>query len=185
MSPSHYQVLPKREDSPVGPVEIHTKQESNRETNLGTDFAEAERLPFSEDALAACEAMGFTRETLVDRYRQKTARRATPIRDPSAYLIKMAVDMAAKARGVPESALRKSLSNSPIERAASFTESAPPRPSDAMLRAVERRCKRQGCTVDQVLAAWQASRRGLDHPRNPDGSFDGYATAWLAKRGMH
>ena len=126
----------------------------------GTDGELGDRLPFTDAALATCEAMGFARKTVVDRYWKRTKGRK--IHDPSAYLIEMATDMAAKARGVSKDALRATLSNNATERAAAFGQAAgaPQEPTAPMRKIVTRRCQHARRDPIEMLAAWQASIKG-------------------------
>jgi hypothetical protein len=175
------QGTPTREDSSRSVGESDSS--SRAESELRTDDELGERLPFTEQALSTCEKMGFTRKTLVDRYRQKTARRATPIRDPSAYLITMAIDMAAKARGVPAQALRASLGRSPEEAGAGHARAsgALPQPSETMLRNVTLRCERRGLMVTALIAAWHQRVKGV-HVLDPDRNFSDFAMWWLSQQ---
>jgi hypothetical protein len=147
----------------------------------GTDVDRGQRLPFTEDALAACEALGFTRKTVIERYYLRTKGR--PIHDPSAYLIKMAADLAAKLRGVPEEAVRASISKNPRERAEGYRQAtaAPPVVSAAMYATLERRCERAGQCVEAMMGAWGERVVGV-RVLNADANADAFCSDWLRKQ---
>lgn len=168
----------KGQDSSVGPVGTTDSSSRADFAAQGTDAGTVR--PPSEAALAEAEQLGFTRATLLQRWEQKTARRRSPIRDSDAYLITMAIEMAAKARGVPMDALRASLSKNRGERAEALgrASGAPPPVSDAMMRAVTRRCERRGVMVTAMLAAWHQRCAGL-RVLHPDQSVDAFCSYWL------
>lgn len=143
----------------------------------GTDCS-GERLPFTEAALADCEAMGFTRQTVVEHYYARTKGRR--VRDPSAYLVAMVADMAAKARGVSVDAMRATLSKNADQRAEGYQRatSAPPMLSASMYAALDRRCERAGQCVEAMLAAWGERVAGV-RVLNPDANADAFCSTWL------
>lgn len=147
----------------------------------GTDGAEGERLPFSEASLAACEAMGFTRDTLVDRYYRRT--KGKRINDPSAYLLEMAVDMAAKARGVPKAAVRKTTSKNKDERAEGYAEvtGVAKEPSEPMRTLVTKRVKRANLNPVEMFTAWRTAMKGTSM-LNPDRNVDLFCSEWIKQR---
>lgn len=182
---------PPAQDSPMTPVtkdsigpphrlESSTDAREHDQLPSGTDCS-GERLPFTEAALAACEAMGFTRQTVVERYYARTKGRR--VRDPSAYLIEMAVDMAAKVRGVPKDAVRATISNNQAERAEGYQRatSAPPVISASMYAVLERRCERAGQCVEAMMAAWGEQVAGV-RVLKPDANADAFCSAWLRQQ---
>jgi len=166
-------------ESSRSPKEINLTQKDACKKNepSGTDGALGDRLPFTEEALAACEQMGFTRQTLVERYEKRTKGRR--IRDPSAYLIKMAVDMAAKARGVSEDAVRGSISKNAGERLQAYAAAdTVPSASEAMCAIVSRRVKRAKRDPNEMFKAWRAKMTGV-RMINPDSNIDAFCSQWL------
>jgi len=170
-------------DSSRSPLPLESSLDAREEFEVpsGTDGDPGERLPFTETALAACEAMGFTRQTIVERYYTRT--KGKPIRDPSAYLIEMAIDMAAKVRGVPKDAVRASISNNTEERAEGYRQAtcAPPELSASMYAALERRCKRAGHSVEAMLGAWGERVAGV-RVLNADANADAFCSTWLRQQ---
>jgi len=174
----------RQEDSLVGPLEQQSPvAEQNRSIASRTDGAHGDRLPFTEQSLAACEQMGFTRETIVARYYERTARRRSPVRDPSAYLIAIAVDLASKARGVPADAVRQSISKSTEERQAGQAQvtGAAREPSHDCLERVRRRCETRGLMVTALVAAWQQRTKGATVLK-PDANLEAFAQWWFDKQ---
>jgi hypothetical protein len=173
----------RQEDSigPVGTTESCTEQIGSIASR--TDGAPGDRLPFSDQALAACEQMGFTREAIVARYYERTARRRTPVRDPSAYLIAIAVDLAAKARGCTADDVRRSVSKDPEQRQAGQAQvtGAAREPSHECLERVRRRCETRGLMVTALVAAWQQRTRGTTVLK-PDANLEAFAQWWIDKQ---
>lgn len=149
-----------------------------REAEAGTNGASDERLPFSKAALAECEKLGFQWETVVKRYGERT--KGKRIEDPSAYLVEMAVQMAAKARGTTRAAMRAVLSKNTGERVHGYAEAtgAARQPSDKMREIVSRRVKRAGRSPADMLQAWQKSVAGATL-LNPDQNLDSFCSRWL------
>jgi hypothetical protein len=127
----------------------------------GTDGATGERLPFTTAVLAEIGALGLDAVAIVERYQRRTAGRR--IADPSAYLLRMARDEAAKRLGVPANALVSLGSRNRAERACALAASvgAIAEPSPAVLRGIARRARGRGDDPDALIAAWRASVRGL------------------------
>jgi hypothetical protein len=151
----------------------HEKKEAvTRIQPLATDGGD--RLPFTPSVLAEIGAMGVDPTAVVERYRERTGGRR--IADPSAYLLRMARDEAAKRLGVPIAALVGLGSCSRAERARAQAASvgAVAKPSEAVLRGVERRARSRGDNPDEVIAAWRTSVQGLP-ARNPDRSLLAFA----------
>jgi hypothetical protein len=94
-----------------------TKQQSGKLHVMptGTDGAAGDRLPFTAAVLAEIAALGLDVAAIVERYRQRTADKR--IADPSAYLLRMARDEAAKRLGVPADAVAGLASRDRAERA--------------------------------------------------------------------
>jgi hypothetical protein len=137
---------------------------------VGTDGANGERVPFTTAVLAEIAMLGLDAATLVERYRERTAGRH--IADPSAYLLRMARDEAAKRLGVPVTALAGIASGNRSKRAMSQAASvgAAVEPSPAVLKGVVRRARARGQDADALLAAWRESVMGRRVP-NADASL--------------
>jgi hypothetical protein len=140
----------------------------------GTDGATVDRLPFTAAVLAEIAALGVDVAAVVDRYRRRTAGKR--IADPSAYLLRMARDEAAKRLDVPVAALAGLVSRNRAERASALATSvgAIAEPSPDVLRGLARRARARGDDPDAVIAAWRCSVRGLP-VRNPDRSLLAFA----------
>lgn len=142
--------------------QIGTKKETGElhVITSGTDRAAGNRLPFTAAVLAEIGALSLDAAAIIDRYRQRTAGRR--IADPSAYLLQMARDEAAKRLGVPVEALAGLNSGNHTERAMAQAAGvgAAPEPSEGVLRGVVRRTRARGDDPDELIAAWRASVRG-------------------------
>ncbi len=149
-----------------------------REVFAGTDAAGGEHLPFSKAALADCEKLGFQWETMVKRYAERT--KGKTIQDPSAYIVEMAVQMAAKVRGTTRAAMRAVLSKNTGERVQGYAEAtgAARQPSDKMVQIVTRRVTRAGRSAADMLQAWQKSVAGATLLK-PDQNLDAFCSRWL------
>jgi hypothetical protein len=137
------------------------KNEDRQEHGLhvepsGTDGAPGDRLPFTRDVLAEIRAIDIDLAPLVERYQQRTAGRR--IKDPSAYLLKMARDEASKRLGVPAAALEGLGSRNREQRAnvQAASVGAAVQPSAAVLKGVERRARARGDDPGEMIAAWRA-----------------------------
>jgi hypothetical protein len=80
-----------------------TTEEELPDVKSGTDGGE--RLPFTPAVLRHVELLGVERAPLIRRYQARTVNRR--IKDPSAYLLGMARDEAAKKLGVPAELLKE------------------------------------------------------------------------------
>jgi hypothetical protein len=121
----------------------------------GTDGATGNRLPFTADVLKAIDILGLDVTALVERYVKRTAGRR--IADPSAYLLKMARDEAAKRLGVSAAALEAAASRDRARRATAQAASvgATAEPTAAVLRGVERRALLRGEKPGELVTAWR------------------------------
>jgi hypothetical protein len=144
---------------------------------VGTDGASGDRVPFTPDVLAEIAMLGLDAAALIERYRTKTAGRH--IEEPSAYILQMARDEAAKQRGVPVAALAGIASGNRAKRAMAQAASvgAAVEPSPAVLHSVERRLRARGQDPVAVIAAWRTSVTGRP-VRNADSSLMGFADLW-------
>jgi hypothetical protein len=153
------------------------ENEEERELHImpsGTAGAPCDRLPFTADVLKAIASLGLDVKSLIERYQERTAGRR--IVDPSAYVLRMARDEAAKQLGVPVAALASLESRDRAERASALAASvgAAAEPSEAVLRGVARRALLRGEKPSEIIAAWRASIRGLP-VRNADRSLLAFA----------
>ena len=128
--------------------EVKTRA-SAKSASQGTDKV----LPFTADVLAKVKALGVGVDDLLKRYGERT--RGRRIKDPSAYLLRMAQDAAAKRLGVTADQVQASTSPNRAERIASATDAtgAFSRPSDAALARV-RNCAH----LDDILAIIKRQR---------------------------
>jgi len=134
-----------------------TDQSSEREKTKerdargrGSDGIDAsDRLPFSPSVVGKLLALGVDVHALVDQYQARTKGRH--IKDPSAYLLKMGEEEAAKRLGVTADQIKGTLSRNRDERAAAAAQ-ATGAFSVPTKKAVDnaRRWKRP--FVDQILA---------------------------------
>ena len=106
--------------------------------NGGTDGASGERLPFSETVIREIAAFNVDVEDLVADFFKKTAGKR--IRDPSAYLLHMAKQRAAKGLGITVAQFSKVSTGTKHERAleAANVVGAFSAPSDEALRRARR-----------------------------------------------
>jgi hypothetical protein len=144
----------------VSPTNTYTKRKSALHIEPSvTDGATGELLPFTADVLQAVAAVGADPQALVERYRERTAGRH--ITDPSAYLLRMARDEAAKRLGVPAATLVGLTSGNREKRALALAASvgACPDPSAAVLKGVVRRARAGGQDPDELIKAWRGSAR--------------------------
>lgn len=121
------------------------KEGAGSVASLGTD----EPLPFSSDVIDAIAALGVDVDELVDRYLDRTSGRR--IADPSAYLLRMAQDEAAKRLGVTADQIKNSTSRNREARIAAAVDAtgAFSVPSDEAIAIARRRGRR---FIDEVLA---------------------------------
>jgi hypothetical protein len=118
------------------------------------------RLPFSPDVIRHIEGLGVDLGPLIDRYRTKTAGKR--IGDPSAYLLRMGQDEAAKTAGVDIDTIKRVNGGSREDRAKAWAGAtgigAEPRPEH--LASYRRRLKLRGVDPEERLEAWRKSRQG-------------------------
>jgi hypothetical protein len=92
--------------TPTKTVSQEDKYENKEGSELylpsGTDGTAGQRLPFTADVLKEIGSLGLDVAAIIERYRERTAGRH--IVDPSAYLLRIARDEAAKRLGVPTAA---------------------------------------------------------------------------------
>lgn len=124
---------------------IKTKIQKARGTGVptasqGTDSQPAQTLPFTAGVLTEVARLGVDVDKLFARYEARTKGRC--INDPSAYLLQMARDEAAKRLGVTAEQVKGTTSKNRSERIQAATEAtaAFSRPSDGVLARV-RNCK--------------------------------------------
>lgn len=113
----------------------HPKPQAESAEGL-REGASGERLPFTQAVIDHVRALGVEPEALVARYRTRTRHRR--VRDPCAYLLRMARDEAAKRIGVPVEALKGVASRDTSERMAAFTALAAAPPPKVVVSAALR-----------------------------------------------
>ncbi|KAB2918498.1 MAG: helix-turn-helix domain-containing protein [Hyphomicrobiaceae bacterium] len=165
----------------VSPTKKVTNRKARRffEVPSGTDFAadllaaaqaaraaglargaSGERLPFTPAVLTELVQLGIDVEALVRRYAEKTKGRR--IADPSAYLLRMGRDEAAKMHGVTAEALTKiaTRNRSARKHAMAAAVGACAEPSKIILRGFIRRAKVRGDDPDALLRRWRQAIGG-------------------------
>lgn len=137
----HY---PTRETDKIGlhqslPLGVKGEEDAREDVNEDkTDGGWGERLPFTGDVLRALVAMDVDLDALIERYRKRT--KGKRIDDPSAYLLGMGRDDAAKRLGVSKEALKRLTSKNKAERAIAMGAAvgAFSKPSDAAIGKARR-----------------------------------------------
>jgi predicted transcriptional regulator len=124
------------------------------------EMARGERLPFTPAVLHELAGLGLDVDVVVEAYHTKTAGRH--IRNPSAYLLRMGRDEAAKLHGVTPETLKKIATRDhkqrALELAAAVGISAVP--GAIVLRSVMRGAKHRGDDPEAMLRDWRASVAG-------------------------
>lgn len=123
--------------------------------------ASGERLPFTPATLREVAALGLDVTELIDLYRTKTARRklSNPIKDPNAYLLRMAREEAGKRQGIPADALAVIAAGNEHQRGAVFARvlGADAEPSDKAIRGFMRSVRLRGGDPEAAMRSWRAS----------------------------
>lgn len=130
----------------------HSKHKTHtRARKRGTDDGPAPAEQFTQAVLAEISALGLDVAELIKRYKVRTAK--TLVRDPSAYLLRMAHDTFAKSHGVTVEQAAAQASRCKTKRVAAAADAtgAFSRPSDAALARV-RNC----ASLDQILSSLAA-----------------------------
>ncbi|WP_423416443.1 hypothetical protein RLW55_03175 [Hyphomicrobium sp. B1] len=127
-----------------------TRIEKKNSASAGTD-----QVRFSEDVIREIETLGVDVESLIERFEHKTATQR--IRDPNAYLLRMARDEVAKRNGVTVEQVKQSTSRGRAMRIAAAVDAtaAFSVPSDA---AVARARQRGRLRVDETIADMKIKR---------------------------
>ncbi len=162
-----------------------------RKKSAADEIASGERLPFSFDVVRELTGLGVDVEALVERYSSRT--KGKRIADPSAYLLKMGHDAAAKQLGVPVAQVVAMSSRDHAARLEAITAGTITGPSvDAVERAKRLRnpyidaalTMLEGQTFPNLIAADRAFQAALVNARfaMPRGAA---IRAQQAQRGRH
>jgi hypothetical protein len=136
--PSRRTPVSPRKDTLVSHIDHVDKEKHELKHPAGTDGASGGRLPFSPGVIRELVSLNEDVETLIERYRHRT--KGKRIADPSAYLLEMGRDAAAKRLGISKAALAKITSRNASEKAAALAGAvgAFSKPSEDLLRRVRR-----------------------------------------------
>ena len=136
------------------------------------------RLPFTDAVLKKIAGLGVDVERLIQRYETKTS--GKNIRDPCAYLLRMAQEEAAKAAGVTRDAIERVNSSSHAVRAAAFgsiMEGPFVPPSPEHIARLDRSLKQRGMDSAEMIARWKATQpKGCTTAAAAARSLDAFVT---------
>jgi hypothetical protein len=136
------------------------------------------RLPFTEAVLKKIASLGVDLEGLIERYITKT--RNSAIRDPSAYLLSMGQEEAAKALGITIDTVKRLNSSSALVRAAaigSAMEGPFFDPSKVFIETLTKRLLARGLNAEEVIARWRAKKpRGCTTTAGAERSLEAFVT---------
>jgi hypothetical protein len=148
------------------------------------EMARGERFPFTPAVLQEIAGLGLDVAIVLEAYHTKTAGRH--IRNPSAYLLRMGRDEAAKLLGVTPDTLKKIATRDRKQRAVELAAGVgiSAEPGAIVLRSVTRHAKLRGDDPEAMLRDWRASVAGrrFGSPAEAERSLTAFACARVFNR---
>jgi hypothetical protein len=166
-----------------GPAPQRTAAQAESECGSAVG-ASGERLPFTADVLREIASLGVDVLGLIETFAVKT--RNVRVKDPSAYLLQMGRQAAAKQHGVTADTLKAIATRDRVVRATELAAAVgfSAEPSPRALRTAAFSVRSRGGDPEAVVRSWRASvahKRFRSAPE-VDGNLDAFVAAWVFNR---